>query len=182
MYIPTLYIMVGTSGSGKSTVAKYIARTKGAVIVSPDQWRKKLTGDINNQENNAMVWEVAYDEMLGTLFAGYDVVFDATNTTTKARKLLLDRVTTECKIVFIYVRTDLDKALDRVKSRTNGQVAPEQVVRRQYKQLQDSLEELLNNVFVTIVIKNNMDLDEETLDKMRFFQYNIGKKDKERGE
>ena len=180
MYIPTLYIMVGISGSGKSTIAKYIARTKGATIVSPDNWRKKLTGDINNQENNAKVWEASYDEMVGLLSAGYDIVFDATNTTTKARKLLLNRVEIECKIIFIYVRTKLDKALDRVKSRTNGQIVPEQVVRRQYKQLQDSLEELLNNVFVTIVVKNNRDLDKEMLDKMRFFQYNVSKKDKER--
>ena len=181
MYHPTLYIMVGTSGSGKSTVAKYIARTKGAVIVSPDQWRKKLTGDINNQESNAKVYEVAYDEMVGTLSAGYDVVFDATNTTTKARKLLLDAVTTECKIVFVYVRTTLETAFNRVKSRTNGQVVPEAVVRRQYKQLMASLEELLNNNFTTIVVKNDRELDEEVLDKMRFFQYNVSKKDKERG-
>lgn len=169
MKCPTLYIMVGISGSGKSTVAKYIARTKGAVIISPDFWRKKLTGDINNQESNALVWEVAYDEMVGTLFAGFDVVFDATNTTTKARKLLLDRVATECKIVFVYVRADLDKALDRVKSRDNGQVVPEAVVRRQYKQLMNSLEELLDNNFTTIVVKNNREIDEDMLDNMVFF-------------
>ena len=181
MSYPTLYIMVGTSGSGKSTVAKYIARTKGAVIVSPDYWRKLLTGDVNNQESNAMVYSSAFRELSTSLAGGSSVVWDATNTTVTARKNVLDAVTTECNVVFVYVRTTLETAFNRVKSRTNGQVVPEAVVRRQYKQLMGSLEELLNNNFTTIVVKNDRELDEEVLDKMRFFQYNISKKDKERG-
>ena len=166
---PTLYIMVGISGSGKSTVAQSIAQATGAVIVSPDHWRKLLTGDINNQEKNAMVFHSALRELSTSLADGHSVVWDATNTTVTARKNVLDAVTSECHVVFIYVRTTLETALDRVKSRSNGQVVPEAVVRRQYKQLMSSLEELLNNNFTTIVVKNNREIDEDMLDNMVFF-------------
>lgn len=169
MECPTLYIMVGISGSGKSTVAQSIARATGAVIVSPDHWRKLLTGDINNQENNAMVFPSALRELSTSLANGHSVVWDATNTTVTARKNVLDAVASECHVIFVYVRTTLETALDRVKSRGNGQVVPEAVVRRQHKQLMNSLEELLNNNFVTIVVKNNKEIDEDMLDNMIFF-------------
>lgn len=169
MKCPTLYIMVGISGSGKSTVAQSIARATGAVIVSPDYWRKLLTGDINNQESNAMVFPSALRELSTSLASGYNVVWDATNTTVAARKNVLDAVISECHVVFVYVRTALETALDRVKSRDNGQVVPEAVVRRQYKQLMNSLEELLDNNFTTIVVKNNKEIDEDMLDNMMFF-------------
>ena len=38
-----LYIMIGISGSGKSTIAKKIAQKDKCIIVSTNQIRKELT-------------------------------------------------------------------------------------------------------------------------------------------
>ena len=50
---PTLWVMVGLSGSGKSSVAKEIAENNpNTIIVSLDNIGEELTGDYGNQENN----------------------------------------------------------------------------------------------------------------------------------
>lgn len=43
---PTLWVMCGLSGSGKSTIAKQLAQEhENTVIVSSDSVREELTGD-----------------------------------------------------------------------------------------------------------------------------------------
>ena len=50
---PTLYIMCGLSGSGKSTIATQIANENpNTVIVSSDEIREELTGNYEDQEHN----------------------------------------------------------------------------------------------------------------------------------
>jgi predicted kinase len=50
---PTLWVMCGLSGSGKSTVATQIAENnENTVIVSSDAIREELTGNYENQEHN----------------------------------------------------------------------------------------------------------------------------------
>ena len=50
---PTLWVMVGLSGSGKSSVAKEIAKNNSnTVIVSSDSIREELTGDYEDMEHN----------------------------------------------------------------------------------------------------------------------------------
>lgn len=53
---PTLYIMCGLSGSGKSTIATQIANENpSTVIVSSDAIREELTGNYEDQEHNEEV-------------------------------------------------------------------------------------------------------------------------------
>ena len=54
---PTLYIMCGLSGSGKSTIATQIANENpNTVIVSSDAIREELTGNENDQSKNEDVF------------------------------------------------------------------------------------------------------------------------------
>ena len=50
------YMMIGLPASGKSTIAKEIAESEDAVIVSSDEIRKEF-GDVNDQSQNARVFE-----------------------------------------------------------------------------------------------------------------------------
>lgn len=52
------YMMIGLPASGKSTIAKEIAESEDAVIVSSDEIRKEF-GDVNDQSQNARVFEEA---------------------------------------------------------------------------------------------------------------------------
>ena len=100
-----LIITVGVPGSGKSTLAARIAdgqadnpgdaeavRATGQpfVIVSPDDIRKELTGDVTDQSRNGDVFKAAHQRALEHLRAGRTVVFDATNVTPRSRRPLLD--------------------------------------------------------------------------------------------
>ena len=108
----TLYIMVGCSGSGKSTIAETICtHLKNTYVVSPDNFRKLLCNDVNCQEKNKEVFARAYASMNLFLRRGYNVVFDATNVTISTRNKLISKVQTECEIKFIYVKVDFETPL-----------------------------------------------------------------------
>lgn len=51
-----MYMMIGLPASGKSTIAKEIAKSEDAIIVSSDEIRKEF-GDINDQSKNTKVFE-----------------------------------------------------------------------------------------------------------------------------
>lgn len=50
------YMMIGLPASGKSTIAKEIAKSEDAIIVSSDEIRKEF-GDVNDQSQNAKVFK-----------------------------------------------------------------------------------------------------------------------------
>ena len=61
---PILWVMVGLSGSGKSTIAKKIADDNhNSVIVSSDNIREELTGDYEDQKHNEEVFKVFHDRI-----------------------------------------------------------------------------------------------------------------------
>ena len=86
---PKFMIPVGISGSGKSTWIN--ANTDGnTVVVSPDDIRREITGDISDQTKNPEVFQLAFRRAIDALNAGQDVIFDATNVASFHRKKMLD--------------------------------------------------------------------------------------------
>ena len=129
--IPTLYVMIGPAGSGKSTFAKQIPY---CCRVCPDSIRKEWFGDEASQREPERVFERAYKTMEDLLCAGFDVAFDATSTTAFARKKILQRVDgIQCRKVAIYMNTPLAECQRRNKLRQRQ--VPDDVIVRQYNQL-----------------------------------------------
>lgn len=126
---PTLYIMIGPAGSGKSTFAK--ENFPAAQILSTDAIRKALFGDETDQQNGAEVFRQAYATIRRRLKAGIDVVFDATNTTDAARKEVLSRVKDiDCRKVAIYMNTPL--VICKIQNLVRSRVVPDSVIEKQY--------------------------------------------------
>ena len=83
----TIYICCGAPGSGKSTWAKaLVAKTPDIVRVCPDDCRRAISGDSNNQAVSYPAFCMAKDQMRKAFDDGKSVVFDATNMYRKARK------------------------------------------------------------------------------------------------
>ena len=56
---PTMWVLVGLSGSDKSTIATQIANENpNTVIVSSDAIREELTGNYEDQEHNEEVFKI----------------------------------------------------------------------------------------------------------------------------
>jgi len=88
-YKPKFIIPVGISGSGKSRWIKSL-EGQGYVVISPDDIRRELTGNISDQTRNKEVFPLAFQRTVDALNAGKNVIFDATNVTSFHRKQMLD--------------------------------------------------------------------------------------------
>lgn len=126
-----LYMMIGLPASGKSTIAKEISKSEGAIIVSSDEIRKEF-GDINDQSQNVKVFEEVISRAKFYLANQYDVIIDATNINYKKRRHLLnsiDSLHTKERIA-ILVATPYEECLERNQLRERK--VPEEVIKRMY--------------------------------------------------
>lgn len=139
---PTLYVLIGISGSGKSTYAEKLQLSRNIAVVSTDSIREEMLGSEANQSDGAEIFRCAYSRINRHLSLGQDIVFDATNTTTYGRNQLLDSIKEPCKKVAVLVMTPLDVALARNLERSR--TVPESVIHRQHMQLMKDGESILN--------------------------------------
>lgn len=129
-------MMCGLPGSGKSWEANNILNNLKlenkndpnyrCEILSSDKYREMLLGDENCQNNNQLVFNSLHKDLIYFLEQGYDVIYDATNTTLKSRLKVLKLLKDECLFDKIektccIVNTPFFICVDRDKSR-NRQV------------------------------------------------------------
>lgn len=137
---PKLILPVGISGSGKSTWIKS-QTDQNTVVVSPDEIRRELTGNISDQTKNNEVFALANKRAADALNAGKNVIFDATNIASRNRKTLLDymkvHVEGEFDAVAKIFDVDPEIAKQRIKKDVESGVdrsnVPDYAIDRQYQ-------------------------------------------------
>lgn len=130
----TLITMVGLPGSGKSTFANTMAQRHGdsTIVVSTDSIRKELFGSEDVQAHGDKVFALAYKRIEEGLAHGYDVVFDATNLTKRARKDIF-KLFPIVEHLAIYVSTPVEVCKERNANRSR--VVPEEVINKMANKL-----------------------------------------------
>lgn len=124
------YMMIGLPASGKSTIARRISESEGAIIVSSDEIRKEM-GDENDQTNNEKVFKEAEKRLKEYLSQGKDVIFDATNINYKRRRDWLNRFNKfDVEKIAVLVATPYEECLERNDKRKRR--VPEGVIERMY--------------------------------------------------
>lgn len=118
-----LIITIAPSGSGKTTWAKkYVSEHTNFIRICPDEIRKEITGDINNQTQNYKVWKIT-KERVALALPEHNVILDSTNVKSKERKKFLKDLpshTLKYKIFNVpieeckrRVKNDIDNNVDR---------------------------------------------------------------------
>jgi predicted kinase len=86
--MPTLYIMIGMPGAGKSTLAAKL----DAEVYSSDTIRKELTGDVSGETKGAIEFRLMNLRTQQALRAGLNAVSDATALSKKSRHACMSNV------------------------------------------------------------------------------------------
>ena len=137
---PSLVVLVGASGSGKSTFAA--RHFKPTEVVSSDECRALVSDDENDLGATDAAFEVLHLIVSKRLEARKLTVVDATSVELQARQPLLE-LAWRSQVLPVAVVFDMPEALclERNASRPDRQVRAE-VIRRQRAELRRSLEGL----------------------------------------
>lgn len=131
--MPTFYMMCGLPGSGKSTQAKKMAEKLNAYIFSSDAIRKEKYGDEAIQGNPNKIFSELISYIKIGLYAGRDVILDATNISYKKRMSFLRNLSNmkrSVRKVCVLMATPYEMCCARNASRER--VVPEEVIKRMY--------------------------------------------------
>lgn len=122
-------MLIGLPGSGKSTYAKQLAEETNAVILSSDNLREEMFGDINDQEHNAEVFAELHRRCKELLHKQVNIIYDATNIKLKNRTSFLNELKKiDCHKTCIVFATPYEICLENNTKRERK--VPETVIKR----------------------------------------------------
>lgn len=141
----SLILLIGTSGSGKSTFAK--KNFQPYEILSSDVCRGLVSNDENSQEATSDAFDILKNIATRRLARGKLTVIDATNLQSEARKPYLDLAREyHCFLVAIIFDIPEKICLEHNQKRTDRQVES-RVIRQQRQQLERALKQLKHEKF-----------------------------------
>lgn len=130
--MPTLYMMVGLPGSGKTYYANQL---ENVTVHSSDAIRAEILGDVTDQSQQNLVFTTLHNRVVADLWHGKNTVYDATNINYRQRmqflKWLTARRIPNLKTVCVFLATPYQKCLEQNHSRER--TIPDQVITRMYK-------------------------------------------------
>lgn len=161
---PTLIILIGPPGAGKTTYAhKYIEEHPGTVHLSSDNIRKELHGDEAIQDNPSEVFAIMQRRAIDGLNFGYDVIYDATSMTRKDRSYIIALcpkfAKIECHIIWAPIETCI--ARDAARKRTVGKEVIGKMLKRFHAPYYD---EGIHEI--KVILPDNFDTGEYRLQRM----------------
>ncbi len=138
--MPTLYILCGVPGCGKTTWAREFAYQRfeeDIRYVSRDEIRFSIIKDGEDYfSHEKEVYRKFAETITETLIDGFNVIADATHLNEFSRRKLtqsIDRRYTDYEIVYVVFNVDLPTCLERNAQRTGRACVPEQNIRNMYR-------------------------------------------------
>src|SRR5215207_3955253 len=154
----SLVVLIGTSGSGKSTFAR--RHFKPTEVLSSDHFRGLVSDDDNDQTVSTPAFEVLHYVAAKRLQLGRLVVDDATNVQAEARKPLIE-LARRYHVIPVAIVIDVPERLahERNQTRTDRGFGPH-VIRQQHSQLRRSLRNLQREGFRHVhILRSEAEVD-----------------------
>ena len=127
----TFIMMIGLVASGKSYETEILSKEYNANIHSSDAIREELSGDINNQDINDLVFKTLHNRVKEDLKNGKNCIYDATNINYKRRMAFLRELNSiPCEKICVLMATPYEVCLERNAKRDRK--VPENVIKRMY--------------------------------------------------
>jgi predicted kinase len=122
---PTVYVICGFIGAGKTTFAKKLEAQTGAVRITKDEWSISLIGNDPTIESyaewDARIVYLSRNVALQLVEKGIDVILDEGFWEKDQRTAMRRRIeATGAKAVLCYVDTPLATARERIARRNQG--------------------------------------------------------------
>ena len=117
-----LLMLAGLPGSGKTTLAKNIVDIHPSIVIESDQIRKTLfTEPQYTREEHGKVFNLCHRLLDYYLEQNYPVIFDATNTTHRSRRGVLEIAEKRnAPILLVEVVAPQEVIIRRLKARESG--------------------------------------------------------------
>ncbi len=135
---PTLIVMMGLPGSGKSTKAYKLSCDYVCPVFSSDKIREELTGSEECQDKDDDVFKILHKRIKEYLIKNRGTnnvaIYDACNINYKRRMAFLNELKDiDCRKICYFMWTPYNKCLENNKNR--NRVVPEYVIKRMYKNI-----------------------------------------------
>lgn len=164
----SLVVLIGTSGSGKSTFAR--THFRATEVVSSDVCRGLVADDENDQSATPEAFELLHTILGIRLRTGRLTVVDATNVQPESRRQLV-ALAREYDVLPVAIVLDVSESvcLARNGAREDRRFGP-QVVRRQRDQLRRGLKGLAREGFRTVhTLRGEAEISEATIIRTRLY-------------
>jgi predicted kinase len=159
-----LIMLCGLPASGKSTLAEVLHVKELAVVLSSDDLRDELYGDVDHQDDNDKVFIELHRRAKLLLNSGTNVILDSTNISSKRRKAIVEEFKKfHCEVYYFSKTFDECVLSDGLRERTVGK----RVIDRMYKSLQvPTFSEGWNEIYIVDDAQNYMKEDREYFENL----------------
>lgn len=147
--IKNIYLTIGVSGSGKS---RFVNRTfipkSDYFIISPDNIRKELTGNVSDKSKDVEVYEDVNNRCLSYLKRDKDIVIDSTNLQKERRRDFLKFISENNDVLFTYILFEPDIELSKKRIKQDLEIGidranvSDETLERHYKLYNEMLEDI----------------------------------------
>lgn len=131
--MPTLYVLVGVPGSGKSTWANNQEWANDCAVIGTDQYVEAYARSVNKtysevfEEVMPKAVELMANDVVEAREAGRDIIWDQTSTTVASRRKKFVMLPSYRKIAVVFETPEVGELERRLNSRP-GKLIPRKVV------------------------------------------------------
>jgi predicted kinase len=136
--IPIFLMLIGIPGSGKSYWIEKNVNKDEFCVVSSDDIRKEITGDVSDLSQDKIMWQTVKERVVEMLSQGKNVILDATNVNGFYRRNFIKDL--PCKLQAKRFDIDLETAKKRVINDIDNEVdrshVPVHIIERMHMQFE----------------------------------------------